>query len=759
MNPHSPSRFRIPAWAFFTLFAASAAVAQTAFSVGTGGTYPSIQAAVNACPASGCVIVLNDSVYHLDREVWIEGKSNLSIRPSSLLAMAGIRPRLWNDGTDTALKGTAADPEDTLGIRPAGWKKWPNTCTSEPGGSSDTVNPLSTQGYASNGLVVVTGSSNVRLEGLVLDGIRPQYFVNKGVWSCKYDVLFGNVGINLLRSKNVVVRDCEIRNFFAALFIDDMNSTGIVATGTQQHPAQEAKGHGAMGEHVVEHNIIHDNWWAIYDQGEWDLGSTFRFNRCIANRNTNFAESNAISSEANNMAGGFLYVKDVPRAIHRIHNNTIWASPLVIGHGAFKPGVQHLFYNNIVGGFTLLDAKLRSMVNDWRQLMSQYSVWMENNLFEVGAADSIYQIQKFSSGQVFDSAACAASGMTGMSSCWIGFDEPTPVLTGMRKSWLWNGWKTRSGGTYAATIQGKTYLLPSAMMIEQFPGGGFIDSVMGLASTGKYIDISSAQNVWVKSLPWKSTTLGAANYFEPNWDDSLVLRAVKSRGRKASGWSDALDLGAVVSNTLDSNLQGPRSQLEPSRGAGNCWRIPLRIGSKVAVMHITSVRAWSTPFATDETSTAKPPTEFFAQIPANTSIADPSTLDICLEATPAANADIRFQIESEGALQGGSTVGFEPAYFLVPAQSDPSGIGVRGTARTPGSLHLARVGNQLVAGGLPAGAFHLVLRSLDGRVLRDASLVSERGAVSFALPGFGRKPVLVQIRQGDHAWQGMTTLF
>jgi hypothetical protein len=105
------------------------AQAQVQFNVGAGQTYSSIQAAVNACPSSGCVLTLTDTVYKLSNTVLIYKKSNLTIKGAT-----GIKPvvRFQDKGTLAGPYFTASD--SASGYQPAGWKQWPKNNTTAVGG-------------------------------------------------------------------------------------------------------------------------------------------------------------------------------------------------------------------------------------------------------------------------------------------------------------------------------------------------------------------------------------------------------------------------------------------------------------------------------------------------------------------------------------------------------------------------------------------------------------------------------------------------
>jgi len=751
-----PSTRRV---ATFTTFATMAAIlvltrhagAQTMYTVGAGGSHATIQAAIDACPNSGCTIRLTDSVYKLPRELWIEGKTHLSIEGSSSLRNVGIRPRLYGDSSSLmGLAGTATNPTDPL--RPVGWKRWPVTCRDTVGGSVDSSNPYSTSGYQYNGLVVVVRSQDIRLEGLTLDGIAPSYFFNRKIWDCLYDVVFGNIGVNLFHSKGVVLRDNDLRHFFSAIYIQDRNPGGAVASGNRwdlQDPTLPiGSAYGTMGDHLVERNDIHDNWWAVYDEMEWDLGSTFRFNRAWSNFNPKFRELSNDYALGKDMAGGFLYVQDVPQAIHRIHNNTIWGSPLVIGQSGYKAGAQHLFYNNVVGGFEQIIGKpgFRAIVGDFRQLLTYYSEWIDHNVFEVRDTVATTETQTFATfGPLSDTAACISDGL--LPPCYVRLDTPTTITTIVK--WPWPNWTVDSNGIVRGRVGGYPVTTRSPHATEQFPGGGLVRRLFG---TGKMsFDASTAENFWTYAIPWKSTSHGTPGFLEPDWNDSLSIRTIRAHGAMASGWRGPLgapDRGAILSGHETPSIWALHSQ-EPILKAGtNCFRIPLRTlsGLPEGTPRIFQVDAWSAPYATSLNSGIQSPKRMSIRPLVDSSFVDGEPRVVCLDSTPSPTAGLRFQIELASPTASGPVLS-EPAYFLSASPTADYSVAVSRDATTPARLRASWMHGSLQVSGLADGPVHLVVRSLDGRTLVAGDLIAQRGTVSVTNRPIPAGTAIVSIEQ------------
>jgi hypothetical protein len=540
------------------------ASAQVQLSVGAGQPYTSIQLAVNACPTAGCVISLTDTSYAMPREVWIEGKTNLTIQAAPALELAGIRPRLHLSiapGVEFTLAGTAVNPTDPL--RPAGWKKWPTGNVATVGGALNTSNIYSTNGFQHNGYIVIVNSTNITIDGIAIDGTKPTTFVNTGVWSGKYDVFFGNVGINLFLSKNVSVRNTEILNCFSAFYFYNRNVGGAFAMPNVNDLDVSAivpySQFGKVGKHLIEKNYIHNNWYGIYDESEWDLGSVIRYNIFNNNYNTQFAQNKDSSSDANNMTGGFMYEKDNSIVPHKIYNNTINGSSVVFGLSYDKSGVQQYFYNNLVTGWNHQGINATMLSND-RQMLSRWQYFIYNNTFELVSDTEISrQLQSFSSGNVNDSIACQDKNPGNKAPCYLTFNKPVNVLTSTRlDQWIWNGWNVFSynrpitfTGLYTlSTGITDTFLInpnQSQAWVDTFHVGGIIQYMQGLGTTK--VDVSSQLNYWADTIPYQSKVAGRATFFAPVWDSTIVKNTVLDQGWVAAGTRDAdgslPDRGAV----------------------------------------------------------------------------------------------------------------------------------------------------------------------------------------------------------------------
>jgi len=556
-------------------------VAVLASTVQVGST-GSIQSAVDACPAAGCEIVLTDADYALPREVWIEGRSNLVLRRSDAMAQQGVRPRLHlaANATPFDVAGTASNPTDPQ--RPAGWKRWPISSKDTVGGALDSTDSWSTRGFQFNGQIVVYKSTDVVLEGLEVDGGGIAVFQNQMVWSGKYAIVHGNVGVNLVLSARTVVRDCDIHGFFAGLYINNRNTSGIFADTAATEGlfgSIDSLGARGAGDHVVERNRVHDSHWAVYDESEWDLGSTFRFNRAWNLAPAALAVPNPREDETINQTGGWMYLKDVVGPVHRVHNNTISANPILVGYSAWRGDMQQMFYNNIVTWGPGSSSSLR--VNDWHQLAGSSSRWFWNNTFEIGAADSLYRFATADSVLALDSSVIVP-------------DAPVRYRTQFLSV---SDWTPARGAQVPFTLNGQWHQAFMADGIETFPGGGQfakmrLDSV--LAS-----DSRSRSQLWLVQAPFASRDPASSQFLAPLWDSATATRSITGMGWSRSGWASSAsgsnpDVGAIQRNGIPTRILQLRSQL-PFAISGNQVSVPLQLRDPAfwKDVRIEAVEAWT----------------------------------------------------------------------------------------------------------------------------------------------------------------------
>jgi len=407
----------MPHLRFQFLCAAVAAVAAAHAGTTVQATTPdALQSAIDACD-SGCRIELSAPLYTLSKPIRIEGRRDLQIvgtgttRPvlrwdASLLALvanpvsgqASSVPKLftlsWKD-----ISGTA-DP-----TRPAGWLMWPSkggssvVPTNGPMGSStDTSSKYSTSGFQRNGMIFLRGSRDVTLENLELDGVKAAYFVNSAIWSKLYDVVFGNVGVNLFQTLRTRVVNCDIHRFWSALYLNGRNiacHTKVNANDLDAAKFSPYTACGEMGAHVIEQSRIHGNWWVAYSESEWDMGSIFHDNLAWNNRqDTTYPYGGKSSSEMNNQTGGFLYLKDVLYSSHVLSGNTLVNTPYPIGWGGYRGSISTLFSDNLIAPLPAVamqsSYQLLTYAAPWRTLHNAFALDTATHAFSTQEGKQFY---------------------------------------------------------------------------------------------------------------------------------------------------------------------------------------------------------------------------------------------------------------------------------------------------------------------------------------------------------------------------------
>ena len=675
----------------FLLAVALTPASATVLDVGSGRAFTTLQAAVDACPADGCEIRIHDSVLVLPREVWIEGKRNLSISRSSVLAASNRRVRLSHqEGFDPfAAAGTATNPSDPQ--RPPGWRRWPVGCKDTLGGSQDRKNPYSSSGFQYNGMMVVQGSSDVLLEGLLFDGGGARQFENTYVWDCKLHLLFGNVGLNLFQSRRVTVRDSEFRGFFAAMYLQGRNPQGALAIYNRLDQGDPGipkwTRPGLVGDHLVERDLFHSNVWAIFDEAEWDMPSTFRWNRAWRNFNRAWDSLDATHEgvgEWTYMMGGFLIVRDVARVVHRIHNNILWAMPRIATHAGWRAGTQHLFQDNLVGGFDDDSIVRMKGLGEYADLLPRWSMWLQGNAFVLAPGAARDSTITRTWGRVDDSLLC--TGMYGVPTrtCDLTFDEP--VVRTVPVSMPWKGWSLPLGSAYTARVDGKAVVTSDPGLVEPFWNGGWIDSSSG-------IWIRPARNRWLRSIPLRSPDPARADFLMPDTATPEVRLGLMGQGSTSSGW-DSPDIGLPLRGRF-TEPWGPDPQRRFEGAGTGCYRAWMAAGrgGVPADARLARIELWSLPW----TEMSDVPTRTPARMPlkplADSSWREGGWLAVCSDTLPRKGEDhvgsdaIRLDL----VLRSGTRLS-QMASFVFGGSDVELPVSTRNASVTRTGLRIHRVG-------------------------------------------------------------------
>lgn len=419
------------------LVAASlAAAAPTTYVVSAqGGTHSSLQAAIDACPATGCRIMLSDSLYEFSEPVSIRGKANISIvgnrsngaRPILALSAKAhefkaipnmgdktpdrIVPILWesaptpdtlhdNDGTirirryDVRKGDAGTAPAFLLAqgrtpdgrpdpSRPAGWLVSPYPEPAPYGKTYADVSgyPADNLGNLYAGLFNIDSSRRIDVEHLEFAGGRPIEAILVKLWAGQYSQMSCLAAISLFKSFRSRIVDCEFHGWSVGVRTYDANPGGLasdfMSTGYtfSQRNLLPLADPGRMGGHAIEGNLAHDNRAFVELQASWDLASEIRFNRGWNNGVTRLiVKGDSIPQfDIEWHRGGFVHLEDVMYPTNVIQGNTMINNSLDLGWYAWRTSNAQLAMDNIVVG--------QGLLVDWRELLTRLGDNERSNWF------------------------------------------------------------------------------------------------------------------------------------------------------------------------------------------------------------------------------------------------------------------------------------------------------------------------------------------------------------------------------------------
>ena len=557
------------------------------------GPTNAVQAAIDKCPdndPTGCVVKLKGASYTLSNSILIRNKSNITI----MSANAGRRSELsfYDDGTKA---GPDSDP-DSLALKPAGWKKWPTSCGTAVGGSKNTSNPFSTSGIQRNGVILIQGSHNIVIDGITVNGVKPLGVGKDGIWDCNYGVWYGNFGINLYLSGKITIRNSEIKNCFAGIYNFNRNKGGPMAVNNQSDLDKEQlvpnSRYGEMGGHLIEGNLIHDNIWGAFLESNWDLGSTWRFNRIYNCHNTATTFATFTISEAKNHTGGFMYLKDAVGTPERVYHNTFWKVSAIFGQGGWRGNINNYFYNNLVA-------------DPWINYTSDSAGYLNNNFIEPYKSQNnmIWKSTQFMFANTFVPLKSNSNG-TGRS-----WGDTTRLQFQIQGGSHTGNIKYLDGIQYQGQARGT---IPQEWALEEFdyksinsskiahsvattngPAtfnaldtakvraiiGGILDEngvkipikdTLGLIAASGTTNMLPKNNHVLKSVQFQSTDSSKATFLTPVWTNTGVDSTILGRTMQfdASGNSVAGGGYSFLSNTTGKSLARGAMQPDGSLGVG-----------------------------------------------------------------------------------------------------------------------------------------------------------------------------------------------
>lgn len=348
-----------------------------------GGTHAVLQAAVDACPGSGCRIELPDSLYELSEPVSIRGKADVEIlgarpdgsRPILRVASdargeqpipdlaghsgANLRPVRYSKASrpdtlvdpdrtrtirtlavDTGDAGRVAGillaqgrlPDGTLDPqRPRGWMLSPYDLASTR--DSNLPERLRGSGHQFAALVLVDSSRRISVSGLEFSGEAPLEFVARAVWNGTEDARSGLAAIAIAGSLDGRVENCLFHGWSVAVRLHEANRGGLVTdilarragvTGAASYAPLSAA--GTTGGHAIEGNLAHGNHYAMTVSSSMDLGTAIRFNRLWENGLTRMLAGARLAFQSGPNAwlgGGAVWFDGETCVPHVVQGNTL----------------------------------------------------------------------------------------------------------------------------------------------------------------------------------------------------------------------------------------------------------------------------------------------------------------------------------------------------------------------------------------------------------------------------------------------------
>jgi len=328
-----------------TAFAPKSSTAQITVSKNPddNASFTTIQAAVNAAAPNQVITILDNAVYN--EQVTIDGRDQ-----SPWSGVTGGK-----NGITIRYAPPAGTPINSNFARPT--IMWQDKANRSPKNQVESLNVGDQPGESGNfetcGALRVIRAQGVTIEGIAIDGGGAAPFGWDGVWGGKGEFQHGNAAIAVVISGGTVVRNCDIKNAYIGVYVNDRNTGGVFANPNPEDNdvTVPLSGFGMTGGHLAEHNRVHNNSLGFYFESGWDLSSTVRCNLIYNNYHTstlNTTSSGGLSGIPNgdNMVATAIMFKDWVFTPIAVYNNTFYqnANNLLAN---WKVGAASLIFNNI----------------------------------------------------------------------------------------------------------------------------------------------------------------------------------------------------------------------------------------------------------------------------------------------------------------------------------------------------------------------------------------------------------------------------
>lgn len=421
------------------------------------GQFSSVQEAVDAAEPGDQIVILDSETY--EEQVTIDStKSGITLK-------------------------SQADPKPEI--------RWQDRKHIHPLDANDVINEIID--YDCNGALRILGTSGIIVDGIAVDGDGPFIFGAKEVWDQIIDFQHGNAAITISRSADIIIRNCETKNAFIGIYINDAAIGGIGSFGV--NPSDVMISHvskfGSTGNHLIEENRIHNNSWGLFLETIWGLGSVVRYNLFFENHHYSdeFAqEVKNFTDEGTHNPGGAVLFKDDLMSPVAIYNNTFWRNFMRFA-SVWQSGGQHLVFNNIYG-------------TPFRYLTDYFDFPVEtlvtDTVFKNRMHNCVYASQ-------FEEAS-------------VSINDGDTVVTGVN---IIPGFEVEKSGSQISK---------GALIIKPFP--------------------NEAENRWLET-EFISTDPDNPDFLTPDWDNPFVQEFIVNKGWAACGLRDSdgsmADIGAISS--------------------------------------------------------------------------------------------------------------------------------------------------------------------------------------------------------------------
>lgn len=372
--------------------------------------------------------------------------------------------------------------------------------------------------YSKNGALRIIKAKGIVVDGLIIDGGEPSPYAYPSVWNGQNELFSGNSALLLNAAGEVIIKNCEMRNAYYGIHLADhlANRHYFTEDGLQV---------SGVGNHIIEHNRIHSNSHGILFQTVVGSGSTVRFNLFYNNFHTE-AVLSAISNfpGKDHEVGGALMLKDVCLTPIAVHNNTFWNNYLTFA-GHWKPGSQHLLFNNIYGKpkFYWRDGYQTSddYTNPWLAMDGCFANRSKNCLYAAQAQAPKTRRQTYE-------ISCLGrdTTITGVAQVNISNEIPDSYVAAEGSSFVFES----TGGTCGFTVPWMKN--PGALISdpELFP--------------------AEAEMRWFE-VEFLSTDPSDPDFLKPDWGNTDVQNFIQNKGWTTSGIVNSegenADIGAIQS--------------------------------------------------------------------------------------------------------------------------------------------------------------------------------------------------------------------